>query len=215
MLINNSATMEFKAHVEILKLIKEAEKEGLDINFSDINPDLNPGISARKALQEAKNRYEAFKTNQENAALMQEIQSRQIKEIKAGSVSWEKGDSKSDKLGDFIRADIMTGSYTAMRESSTMPEMPDKNEKTRRMYERYFKAKYQPEGLDSDPVVKLWVENGDKKSWAIIAQMQKQPEYDKKSWELSDQMKKEPQRRPLLVTTSSGRTRIAGPSDYR
>lgn len=103
----------------------------------------------------------------ENSALMQEIEKNAKKDSEKTPLYWRKGKADSTELGDFIRDDIMVGPYGSQKEPDEMPSMYDKNAKTRMMYERYFIAKKSEKGLDSDPVVKAWVENGDKKAKAI------------------------------------------------
>ena len=124
--------------------------------------------SAESSFDSKKDAIDAYKkAYTENSVLMQELENNAQKDSKKPTLTWRKGRSDSTELGDFIRDDIMVGSYGSLKESDEMPSMYDRNTKTRKMYERYFIAKNSEKGLDSDPVVKAWVEYGDKKAKAI------------------------------------------------
>lgn len=155
---------------------KETEKRygsALNGRLSDVTYDAvatqNMENPKRQAILAVKEAYAREKE------LMDEIQKtaeKDAKDEKNGQLYWRKGlAGQKDELGDFIRDDIMSGPYASRKESDEMPSMNDRNEKTRAMYQRYFNAKAAPEGLDSDPVIKVWVEKGDRKKEAIVRQV--------------------------------------------
>lgn len=144
--------------------------DALKGRLSDVTYDAvvtqNMENSKREAILAVKKAYAKEKD------LMDEIQNNAKKDAEAeknGQLHWRKGSGV--ELGDFIRDDIMTGPYASRKEMDSMPSMSGRNEKTLRMYERYFKAKTSENGLASDPVVKLWVEKGDKKKEVLVKQV--------------------------------------------
>lgn len=114
---------------------------------------------------------EAYAKEKDLMDEMQKNAEKDAEDQKNGRLHWRKGDKNNNELGDFVRDDIMTGPYAERKEMDYMPGSVNVNDKTAKMYERYFEAKANKNGLASDPVVKLWVEKGDKKKEAITDQV--------------------------------------------
>lgn len=125
-----------------------------------------PKNEKKAAIEANKEQYK------KDAALLKEMEENEKKD-KSGKLFWREGKAGNDsQLGDFRRSEIMQGPWNAQTEMSFMPmDFAQKlNPRTEAMYDRYFKAKEDPKGLDSDPTIKKWVEYGDKKADLIREQ---------------------------------------------
>ncbi len=135
---------------------------------------------APKPAEKKDEKKAAIEANKEqykkDAALLKEMEENEKKD-KSGKLFWRDGKAgNAGQLGDFKRSEIMQGPWNAQTEMTYMSMNFAKkfNPKTEAMYNRYFKAKEDPKGLDSDPTVKKWVEYGDKKAAMIREQNNKE-----------------------------------------
>lgn len=129
-------------------------------------PPAEPKKEKKAAIEANKEQYK------KEATLLKEMEENE-KEDKTGKLFWREGKAGNDsQLGDFRRSEIMQGPWNAQTEMSFMPmDFAQKlNPKTKAMYDRYFKARENPKGLDSDPTIRKWVEYGDKKADMIREQ---------------------------------------------
>ncbi len=111
---------------------------------------------------------------QKDSALMEDIleNARLDEKDKAqANLHWREGRlDKPEELADFNRSNIMKGPHGQQKEVTEMPaDMANRNEKTKKMYQRYFDAK-KTNSVETDKALSLWVKNGDKKAEEITRQ---------------------------------------------
>lgn len=152
---------------------KEKKDEKSDANFFSrpayeawAPKEEEPKSEKKAAIEANKEQYK------KDAALLKEMEENEKKD-KSGKMFWREGRPEyPDQLGDFRCSNIMEGPWNAQTEKTFLSAdfAARLNPKTQAMYNRYFKAKEDPKGLDSDPTLKKWVEYGDKKADMIREQ---------------------------------------------